>query len=120
MCVCLCVHVCLQERQWTDREPTECSSHSTDRCLQGPPPTEASGGSGSEAPLCLLLQPLYARSGAKLCEHRLPRDHERERLGDRPFVKSMPCLLELISAKPWLFQTWDYHLRAWNHSASSF
>lgn len=45
--------------------------------------------------------------GAKLCENKLARDHEHKRLGDRLFVE-FTCHVtgKLISAKPWLFQTW--------------
>ena len=58
------------------------------------------------APLCLFFSLFMMFLGAKLCEHRLARDHEHERLGDRPFVE-FTCHVtgKLISAKPWLFQT---------------
>lgn len=59
------------------------------------------------APLCLSFSLFTMFLGDKLCEHRLARDHGHERLGDRPFVASTCHVTgKLISAKPWLFQTW--------------
>ena len=110
MCVCVCVCVCMcvpacRKGKWTDRRTNGVQQPQHRQESPRPLPQRAAvdQGSGASLPLFSLFTTFL---GAKPCEHRLPRDHERERLGDRPFVKSTCHVTgKLISAKPWLFQT---------------